>query len=123
MLLLAPRNAKLQIRKNSDSTKSSTRWGELYGDGDEAEGGSASGPSPDSMEGTTPIRIQTPLLHLSKREIVQLGLSLGVDYSITLSCYDPSPSGMACGHCDACHLRLRGFGEANVSDPATYAST
>ena len=73
------------------------------------------------VEGTSPIRIQTPLLHLSKREIVQLGLSLGVDYSITLSCYDPSPEGTACGHCDACHLRLKGFAEAGTSDPATYA--
>jgi 7-cyano-7-deazaguanine synthase len=74
------------------------------------------------VEGTTPIRIQTPLLHLSKREIVQLGLSLGVDYSITLSCYDPSPEGVACGHCDACPLRLKGFGEAGARDPAPYAN-
>jgi 7-cyano-7-deazaguanine synthase len=72
------------------------------------------------VEGTTPIRIQTPLLHMTKREIVQLGLSLGVDYAMTLSCYDPSPSGLACGHCDACHLRLRGFSEAGAADPASY---
>ena len=72
------------------------------------------------VEGTTPIRIQTPLLHLTKREIVELGLSLGVDYSITMSCYDPGPSGEACGHCDACHLRLKGFREAGASDPAAY---
>lgn len=72
------------------------------------------------VEGTTPIRIQTPLLHLTKREIVQLGLSLGVDYGMTLSCYDPSASGAACGHCDACHLRLRGFSEAGADDPAVY---
>jgi 7-cyano-7-deazaguanine synthase len=74
------------------------------------------------VEGTTPIRIQTPLLYLSKREIVQLGLSLGVDYSITLSCYDPSPDGVACGHCDACQLRLKGFSEAGADDPASYVT-
>ncbi len=74
------------------------------------------------VEGTTPIRIQTPLLHLSKREIVQQGMSLGVDYSITLSCYDPSPEGAACGHCDACQLRLKGFNEAGTSDPAPYVT-
>ena len=73
-----------------------------------------------AVEGTIPIRIQTPLLHLTKREIVQLGVSLGVDYSITLSCYDPTPAGTACGHCDACHLRLKGFSEAGISDPASY---
>jgi 7-cyano-7-deazaguanine synthase len=73
------------------------------------------------VEGTTPLRIQTPLLHLTKREIVELGRSLGVDYSITLSCYDPSPSGEACGHCDACKLRLKGFAEAGLDDPAPYA--
>src|SRR3954470_16104155 len=73
------------------------------------------------VEGTTPIRIQTPLLELTKRQIVELGISLGVDYSMTLSCYDPTPDGQACGHCDACHLRLKGFREAGTSDPATYA--
>ena len=74
------------------------------------------------VEGTTPIRIQTPLLHLTKREIVELGLSLGVDYSLTLSCYDPSAAGIACGHCDACHLRLKGFSEAGAADPAMYVA-
>ncbi len=73
-----------------------------------------------SVEGTTPIRIQTPLLYLTKGEIVKLGLSLGVDYSLTLSCYDPSESSEACGHCDACHLRLKGFREAGTDDPAVY---
>ncbi len=72
------------------------------------------------VEGTTPVRIRTPLMDLTKREIVQLGLSLGVDYAITLSCYDPSPDGVACGHCDACRLRLRGFSEAGADDPARY---
>jgi 7-cyano-7-deazaguanine synthase len=74
------------------------------------------------VEGTTPIRIQTPLLHLGKGKIVELGQSLGVDYSITLSCYDPGASGEACGHCDACTLRLKGFADAGTADPATYAS-
>ena len=73
------------------------------------------------VDGTVPIRIQTPLLDLTKREIVELGRSLGVDYSITLSCYDPSLDGKACGHCDACSLRLRGFAEAGAVDPAQYA--
>ena len=73
------------------------------------------------VDGTAPIRIQTPLLDLTKREIVELGRSLGVDYSITLSCYDPSLDGKACGHCDACSLRLRGFAEAGAVDPAPYA--
>ena len=72
------------------------------------------------VEGTTPIRIQTPLLDLTKREIVELGLSLNVDYSITLSCYDPSVEGVACGHCDACRLRMKGFLAAGVMDPAPY---
>lgn len=74
------------------------------------------------VEGTTPIRIQTPLLHLTKRQIVELGLSLGVDYAQTLSCYDPSPDGVACGHCDACRLRLKGFTEAGTADPAPYVT-
>ncbi len=72
------------------------------------------------VEGTAPIRIQTPLLDLTKRQIVELGHSLGVDYAMTLSCYDPSDSGEACGHCDACTLRLKGFAEAGASDPAAY---
>ena len=76
----------------------------------------------DGVEGTSRIRLNTPLLHLTKREIVQLGLSLGVDYGITLSCYDPGENGDACGHCDACTLRLKGFAEAGVADPAPYAT-
>jgi 7-cyano-7-deazaguanine synthase len=73
------------------------------------------------VEGTTPVRVRAPLMDLGKRQIVELGLSLGVDYSITLSCYDPSASGDACGHCDACRLRQKGFAEAGVPDPAPYA--
>ena len=74
-----------------------------------------------AVEGTRPVHLRTPLIALSKREIIELGLSLGVDYASTTSCYDPAPDGSACGHCDACTLRLRGFAEAGVSDPAAYA--
>jgi 7-cyano-7-deazaguanine synthase len=66
------------------------------------------------------VTIHTPLIALSKREIVQRGLALGVDYSITLTCYDPDPRGRACGHCEACLLRLKGFREAGLDDPAEY---
>ncbi|HEY6826801.1 MAG TPA: 7-cyano-7-deazaguanine synthase QueC [Gemmatimonadaceae bacterium] len=72
------------------------------------------------VEGTNPIRIRTPLIERSKAQIIQLGLSLGVDYAITQSCYDPDPSGAACGHCDACLLRLKGFADAGAKDPARY---
>jgi 7-cyano-7-deazaguanine synthase len=64
--------------------------------------------------------IHTPLILLSKREIIEQGASLGVDYGLTLSCYDPSPDGEACGRCDACQLRLKGFREAGREDPARY---
>lgn len=67
------------------------------------------------------IRIHAPLISLSKSEIIQRGVALGVDYSITISCYDPGPDGAACGRCDACVLRLRGFEEAGLRDPARYA--
>ncbi len=72
-------------------------------------------------EGHAPITIRTPLIDLTKCEIIQLGQRLGVDYALTTSCYDPTPDGAACGHCDACQLRLRGFREAGTSDPARYA--
>lgn len=65
-----------------------------------------------------PLRVLTPLMHLTKREIIQLGLSLGVDYGMTLSCYDPGIDGKACGGCEACRLRERGFREAGLPDPA-----
>ena len=67
-----------------------------------------------------PLRIRTPLIDLSKREIIELGVRLGVDYSLTISCYDPGESGEACGHCDACQLRLQGFHEAGSEDPIRY---
>lgn len=65
-----------------------------------------------------PLRILAPLLELSKADIIRRGLSLGVDYSVTLSCYDPGPGGTACGCCDSCRLRARGFADAGAADPA-----
>jgi 7-cyano-7-deazaguanine synthase len=74
-----------------------------------------------AARGEVAIRIRTPLLQLTKGEIVRLGLSMGVDYAETTSCYDPDPAtGAACGHCDACQLRLRGFAVAGTEDPAQY---
>jgi 7-cyano-7-deazaguanine synthase len=66
------------------------------------------------------VTIHTPLIQLTKWEIIQKGLSLGLDYSITVSCYDPSPQGAACGRCDACQLRVKGFRELGMEDPAIY---
>jgi 7-cyano-7-deazaguanine synthase len=74
-----------------------------------------------AVEGTTPVRIRTPLIDLSKREIIELGMRLGVDYSLTSSCYDPLPNGEACGRCDACLLRRDAFRAAGLADPAPYA--
>lgn len=65
-------------------------------------------------------KIHTPLISMSKAEIIQAGLDLGVDYSMTWSCYDPSADDEACGQCDSCLLRLKGFSEAGVDDPVTY---
>jgi len=65
-----------------------------------------------------PVRVRTPLLELSKAQIIRMGISLGVDYGLTHSCYDPvAPDGRPCGHCDSCLLRARGFSEAGVRDP------
>jgi 7-cyano-7-deazaguanine synthase len=66
-------------------------------------------------------RIHAPLLHLSKAEIIRRGAALGLDYSLTHSCYDPTIEGLACGRCDACVLRRRGFADADVPDPTHYA--
>ncbi len=74
-----------------------------------------------AVEGDRPVRVRTPLISLSKREIIELGVSLGVDYAMTMSCYDPAPDGGACGHCDACAIRRRGFAEAGLPDPTHYA--
>jgi len=73
------------------------------------------------VDGASRFRIHAPLLHLAKSEIIALGLSLGVDYAGTCSCYDPLPTGEACGRCDACLLRLRGFAAAGARDPIAYA--
>jgi 7-cyano-7-deazaguanine synthase len=59
-------------------------------------------------------------MHLTKGEIIARGLELGVDYALTLSCYDPDAGGASCGECDACQLRLKGFAEAGVRDPVRY---
>jgi len=73
------------------------------------------------VEETNPIRIRTPLIDLTKAQIIRRGVELGVDYSATQSCYDPDDNGAACGRCDACQLRLRGFAEAGMKDPGRYA--
>lgn len=72
------------------------------------------------VEGGQRLTIHTPLITLSKREIIEQGMALGVDYAITRTCYDPSPDGAACGRCEACLLRLKGFREAGLEDPAPY---
>jgi len=72
------------------------------------------------VEGKTRIRIKTPLVQMSKAEIIRTGIELGVDYSMTHSCYDPSPSEKACGRCDSCLLRKKGFREAGIPDPTEY---
>ncbi len=74
------------------------------------------------VEGKTRLLIRTPLISLTKAAIIRLGASLGVDYSETTSCYDPGSSGEACGRCDACQLRLKGFAEAGMEDPIDYAT-
>jgi 7-cyano-7-deazaguanine synthase len=72
------------------------------------------------IEGRQDFRIQTPLIRLSKAAIIRRGLQLGVDYSLTSSCYDPEPAGVACGECDSCILRLKGFAETGLKDPIHY---
>jgi 7-cyano-7-deazaguanine synthase len=72
------------------------------------------------VEGRQKLTIHTPLIHLSKAEIISQGAALGVDFALTLSCYDPAPDGAACGGCDACILRRKGFKDAGVTDPTRY---
>jgi 7-cyano-7-deazaguanine synthase len=72
------------------------------------------------VEGGARVTIHAPLISLSKREIIAQGRALGIDYGLTSSCYDPGPDGSACGHCEACLLRLKGFEEAGMSDPLVY---
>jgi len=73
-----------------------------------------------SVEGRLRFKIHTPLVNLTKAEIIRRGTALDVDYGLTRSCYDPDPSGAACGRCDSCTLRLKGFQEAGLTDPAPY---
>ncbi len=72
------------------------------------------------VEGSAHYRIYAPLLHMSKAEIIRAGCDAGVDFALTHSCYDPSPEGLACGDCDSCVIRRRGFLEAGVTDPTPY---
>lgn len=74
------------------------------------------------VEGRQRLRVHTPLIALSKAEIIRLGLSLGVNYGLTHSCYDPDETGRSCGACDSCVLRRAGFAEAGLPDPLTYRS-
>ena len=75
-----------------------------------------------AVEGHGHFTIHTPLIHLTKAEIIKKGIGLGVDFSRTHSCYDPTPEGLACGLCDSCRLRLKGFAEAGVKDPVKYVT-
>ncbi len=74
------------------------------------------------VEGRTRLKIHTPLIGMNKAGIVRLALELGVDVRLTRSCYDPDAQGRACGHCDSCLLRRKGFAEAGVEDPIEYAA-
>jgi 7-cyano-7-deazaguanine synthase len=73
------------------------------------------------VEGRTRLKVHTPLIAMTKAEIIRTGLALGVDYSLTHSCYDPTAEGLACGRCDSCLLRRKGFTEAGARDPLAYA--
>ncbi|MEU1959662.1 7-cyano-7-deazaguanine synthase QueC [Nocardia sp. NPDC019304] len=75
------------------------------------------------VEGRQNLKVHTPLIELTKAQTIERGLALGVDYSLTHSCYDPRPDGAACGTCDSCLLRIRGFQELGMSDPAPYVPT
>ena len=74
-----------------------------------------------SVESDRKLRLHAPLIDMTKAEIIRAGLELGVDYSATISCYDPSDGGGACGECDACRLRQKGFADAGIDDPTRYA--
>ena len=75
-----------------------------------------------TVEGKMTIKIHTPLMKKTKSEIIRTGIELGVDYALTRSCYDPNELGDACGHCDSCLLRKRGFEQAGITDPTIYQS-
>ena len=72
------------------------------------------------VEGKTKLKIRAPLIHMTKAEIIKKGVDLGVDFSLTHSCYDPSSDGLACGECDSCIIRKQGFKEAGIIDPTKY---
>ena len=74
------------------------------------------------VQGITQIKIQTPLINMTKAQIIQKGIELGIDYALTHSCYDPTPQGLACSRCDSCILRKNGFDEAGIKDPTKYVS-
>ena len=74
------------------------------------------------VEGARPFTLRTPLIDMTKAQIIKAGTALGVDYAETLSCYDPTPDGRHCGSCDACHLRRKGFRDAGMDDPTPYAA-
>ena len=74
------------------------------------------------VEGRTQLKIHTPLISLTKAQIIRCGLELGVDYALTRSCYDPDNQGRSCGRCDSCQLRLKGFAAAGATDPIPYQS-
>ena len=74
------------------------------------------------VEGKSRIKIHVPLITMTKAEIIRKGIGLGLDYGMTWSCYDPAPDGRACGCCDSCQLRLKGFKEAGVDDPVAYVA-
>ncbi len=77
----------------------------------------------ETVEGSMRIRIEAPLSHLTKAQIIRKGAELGVDYGLTHSCYDPDGEGRACGRCDSCRLRRKGFQESGIPDPTVYAPT
>jgi 7-cyano-7-deazaguanine synthase len=75
-----------------------------------------------AIEGRGKFRIHTPIIAMTKSQIILRGLELGLDYGLTHSCYDPDDQGRSCGHCDSCQLRLKGFDQAGLKDPAVYQS-
>jgi 7-cyano-7-deazaguanine synthase len=90
----------------------------VQGSGQTNPPASSLNPEPRTLN---PFKIHTPLMHLTKAQIIRRGVDLGVDYSLTHSCYDPDDQGRACGRCDSCVLRKKGFAEAGIPDPTRYA--
>ena len=76
-----------------------------------------------AVEGKLRVQIRTPLIHMTKAEIIKKGMELGLDYALTWSCYDPAPGGLACGLCDSCQIRLKGFAGAGFEDPIAYVQS